>query len=45
VKIYALYGAVLIGLYIAVQAGTSSGTLIDKSTSGLTSVVKAFQGR
>jgi len=45
VKKALLYGAVLIGVYLAVSYGTNSGTLITDSTTGATNLVKAFQGR
>jgi hypothetical protein len=39
------YGTVLIAIYLGVVNATGSGTIINDSTSGATSVVKAFQGR
>lgn len=38
-------GGLLIGAYLVVNNATGSGTLIKNSTSGATSVIKAFQGR
>lgn len=38
-------GGGLIALYLVIAYGTNSGTLINDSTSGATSVIKAFQGR
>jgi len=40
-----LYGAGLIALYLVVVNATGAGTLIKDSTSGVGSVVSAFQGK
>jgi hypothetical protein len=34
-----------IALYIVVARGTSTGTLVSRTTSGAATLVKAFQGR
>lgn len=39
------YGAVLIGVYLAVYYASGSGTVISTGTKGAVSVIKAFQGR
>lgn len=39
------YSFLLIALYLGVAYSTGSGRLIKESTSGGTSLVKAFQGR
>jgi len=38
-------GGALIAVYLVVVNATGSGTVIKDSTSGATSVIKAFQGR
>lgn len=38
-------GGTLIALYLVVAYTSNAGTLINDSTSGATSVIKAFQGR
>lgn len=38
-------GGTLIAIYLGVAYATGAGTLINDSTSGATSVIKAFQGR
>lgn len=44
-KKFLVIGGGLIAIYILVVNGTGSGTVIKDSTSGATSVIKAFQGR
>jgi len=44
-KTYAKYGAVLIGIYLAVAHGTSSGRLVSSGSKGGATIIKAFQGR
>lgn len=39
------YGAVLIGMYLAVAYATGSGELLTKGAQGTTQVIKAFQAR
>jgi hypothetical protein len=44
-RYYAKVAAVLIGLYLVVNNGTNSGSLITKGAAGIDTDVKAFQGR
>lgn len=44
-KTYAKYGAGLIGLYLLVAHGTSSGRLFSSGARGGATLVRAFQGR
>lgn len=39
------YGAVLIGLYIAVANGSNTGRVISAGASGVSTVTKSLQGR
>lgn len=45
IKRAGLYGAVLIGLYIAVSHGTAGGQLLGSAGSAGAGFVKALQGR
>lgn len=44
-KTYIKYGAILIGVYLAVNYATGSGQLLNSGQTGAVNVVKAFQGR
>lgn len=44
-KTYAKYGAGLIAVYLIVKNGTNSGRAMDAGASGLSKLVRAFQGR
>lgn len=39
------YGAALIATYLLVSRATGTGTLISRGSSGLSQVVRTFQGR
>jgi hypothetical protein len=39
------YGAVLIGIYLAVAYASGSGRILSTGSTGISNVVKAFQGR
>jgi hypothetical protein len=45
VKKALVIGGTLIALYLVVAYTSNAGTLINDSTQGATSVIKAFQGR